>query len=108
MDGKFAVSKSPLDTEMSVLLHDLLGIVKVAVISGGSCLQFKKQFFSNLPHDGRLNSLSLLPVYGTHFYRYNCELGKIYSEDFNGVEKKKIIDSLRKALADVSFKIGTY
>jgi len=35
-------------------------------------------------------------------------MGKIYSEDFNGVEKKKIIDSLRKTLAAVSFKIGTY
>jgi hypothetical protein len=36
LDGTLAESKSSLDTEMSALLHDLLGIVKVAVISGGA------------------------------------------------------------------------
>jgi len=51
---------------MSALLHDLLGIVKVAVISGGSWPQFEKQIFSNLPHDVRLNDLLLLPAYGTY------------------------------------------
>ena len=35
LDGTLAESKSSLDAEMSALLHDLLGIVKVAVISGG-------------------------------------------------------------------------
>ena len=33
LDGTLAESKSSLDTEMSALLHDLLGIVKAAVIS---------------------------------------------------------------------------
>jgi FMN phosphatase YigB (HAD superfamily) len=32
LDGTLAESKSSLDAEMSRLLHDLLGIVKVAVI----------------------------------------------------------------------------
>jgi hypothetical protein len=35
LDGTLAESKSSLDGEMLALLHDLLGIVKVAVISGG-------------------------------------------------------------------------
>jgi len=35
LDGTLADSKSALDAEMSALLHDLLGIVQVAVISGG-------------------------------------------------------------------------
>jgi hydroxymethylpyrimidine pyrophosphatase-like HAD family hydrolase len=34
LDGTLAESKSSLDTEMSTLLSDLLGIVKVAVIPG--------------------------------------------------------------------------
>ena len=33
LDGTLAESKSAVDPEMSGLLHDLLGIVKVAVIS---------------------------------------------------------------------------
>jgi hydroxymethylpyrimidine pyrophosphatase-like HAD family hydrolase len=36
LDGTLAPSKSALDGEMSTLLHDLLGVVKVAVISGGA------------------------------------------------------------------------
>ncbi|MBI3476356.1 MAG: hypothetical protein HY010_11535 [Acidobacteria bacterium] len=34
LDGTLAESKSSLDVEMSVLPHDLLGIVKVAVFPG--------------------------------------------------------------------------
>jgi len=105
LDGTLAESKSPLDAEMSALLRDLLGIVNVAVISGGDWPQFEKQILSNLPHDERLKNLSLLPTCGTKFYQYNGDWEKIYSEDFNAVEKKKIIDSLRKALEIAGFKI---
>jgi phosphomannomutase len=48
LDGTLAESKSPLDAEMSALLHDLLGIVKVAIISGGGWPQFEEQVLSNL------------------------------------------------------------
>jgi len=34
---------------MTALIHDLLSIVKVAVISGGDWLQFEKQVLSGLP-----------------------------------------------------------
>jgi len=105
LDGTLAVSKSSLDAEMSTLLHDLLGVVKVAVISGGGWPQFEKQILFNLPHDGRLNNLSLLPTCGTQFYHYTGKWEKIYSEDFNEAEKKKIISSLRNALEAVNFKI---
>jgi trehalose-6-phosphatase len=60
LDGTLAESKSSLDPEMSGLLHDLLGVVKVAVISGGDWPQFEKQVVSKLPHDERLTELSLL------------------------------------------------
>jgi hydroxymethylpyrimidine pyrophosphatase-like HAD family hydrolase len=42
LDGTLAVSKSPLDAEMATLLGAILGIVKVAVISGGNWPQFEK------------------------------------------------------------------
>src|ERR1017187_8326242 len=82
LDGTLAESKSALDAEMSALLHDLLGIVKVAIISGGGWPQFEKQLLSNLPHDERLEGLSLLPTCGTEFFRYSGDWKKIYSEDF--------------------------
>src|ERR1035441_7205636 len=79
LDGTLAESKSSLDAEMSKLLHDLLGVVKVAVISGGDWPQFEKQVLSHLPHDQRLENLSLLPTCGTKFFRYSGDWKKIYS-----------------------------
>ena len=105
LDGTLAESKSSLDTEMSVLLHDLLDIVKVAVISGGDWPQFEKQLLSNLPHDERLANLSLLPTCGTKFFQYAVDWKKIYSEDFTADEKEKIISSLNKALGVAGFKV---
>src|ERR1700684_1392971 len=89
---------------MSGLLHDLLLIVRVAVISGGDWPQFEKQLLSNLPKDKHLKHLSLLPTCGTKFYRYTKGWKKIYSEDFTPEQKKKIISSLKEAVAKLGFK----
>jgi phosphomannomutase len=104
LDGTLAESKSSLDAEMSVRLHDLLGVVKVAVISGGGWPQFEKQLLSNLPHDERLANLSLLPTCGTQFFRYKWDWEKLYSEDLTANEKEKITSSLRKAVEEAGFK----
>ena len=105
LDGTLAESKSSLDPEMSTLLQNLLGIIKVAVISGGDWPQFEKQLLSNLPHDEHLVNLSLLPTCGTKFFQYTGDWKKIYSEDFTADEKEKIIGSLKTALAATDFKI---
>lgn len=106
LDGTLADSKSAVDPEMAGLLHDLLAIVKVAVISGGGWPQFEKQFVSNLPHDKLLANLSLLPTCGTKFYRYeSADWKKIYSEDFTTDQREKILDSLKKAIGVADFKI---
>jgi HAD superfamily hydrolase (TIGR01484 family) len=105
LDGTLAESKSSLDKEMSALLHNLLGIVKVAVISGGDWPQFEKQLLHDLPHDERLVNLSLLPTCGTKFFQYSGDWKKIYSEDFTADEKEKILSSLKNALGEAGFKV---
>ena len=104
LDGTLAESKSPLDAEMSALLRDLLGVDKVAIISGGDWPQFEKQVLSHLPHDERLVNLSILPTCGTKFFQYNGDWKKLYSEDFTVDEKEKIVSSLNRALAAAGFK----
>ena len=106
LDGTLAESKSSLDTEMSTLLHDLFGIVKVAIISGGDWPQFEKQVISHLPHDHSLTNLSVLPTCGTKFFRYSGSWKKIYSDDFTPDEAKKIINALSKAFDASGFKVA--
>jgi HAD superfamily hydrolase (TIGR01484 family) len=105
LDGTLAPSKSPVDAETLTLLHDLLGIVKVAVISGGAWAQFEKQVLSNLPHDDRLVNLSLLPTCGPKFFQYAGDWKELYSEDFTPEEKEKIVSSLQKAVEMAGFGV---
>ena len=104
LDGTLAESKSSLDPEMATLLGTLLGIVKVAVISGGNWPQFQQQLLSNLPHDERLKNLSILPTCGTKFYQYKSGWEILYSEDFTSEQKQKIIGSLQKAIELSGFR----
>ncbi len=104
LDGTLAESKASLDAEMAALLQRLLGIVKVAVISGGDWPQFEKQLLANLAQDKRLANLSLLPTCGTKFFRYTGDWEKIYSEDLTPDDKKKIASSFQKALSATGFK----
>jgi len=105
LDGTLAPSKSALGPDMAALLHNLLGIVKVAVISGGNWPQFEKQLLSNLPEDKRLANLSVLPTCGTKFFQYSSDWKELYSEDFTAKEKEQIISSLDKAFGEAGFKV---
>ena len=105
LDGTLAPSKSPLDAEMSTLLHVLLGVVQVAIISGGAWLQFQKQVLSNLPQDERLARLSILPTCGTQFFQYTGEWTRLYAEDFAADEKKKIVSSFTGAVNAAGFHV---
>lgn len=104
LDGTLATSKSSPDAEMSALLHQLLGVVRVAVISGGDWAQFELQLLSQLPRDEHLANLSLLPTCGTQFFEYSGDWTKLYSEDLTAGEKAKIVASLEKALASSQFE----
>jgi phosphomannomutase len=107
LDGTLAKSKSSLDSEMAALLHALLGIVRVAVISGGAWPQFEAQVLANLPRDEGLANLSLLPTCGTKFFRYEGAWKELYSEDLTEDERIKIVDALKKALRESGFEATT-
>ena len=98
LDGTLAESKSAIDAEMAQLLDHLLGLVKVAVISGGDWQQFEDQVLTHLGRDERLKNLSLLPTCGTRFYRYGNHWELLYAEDFTAVEKAQILDALQRTI----------
>jgi phosphomannomutase len=103
LDGTLAKSKSALDAETSGLLSALLGIVEVAVISGGAWAQFEAQVLSYLPSGEHLSKLSLLPTCGTQFFAYDGAWKKLYSEELSADERTKIVDALKHALEASGF-----
>ena len=105
LDGTLAESKRSLDAEMSSLIHALLGVVRVAIISGGAWPQFEGQVLAELPRDQRLTSMSLLPTCGTKFLAYEGAWRELYSEDLSADEKTKIAGALKKSLAESGFVI---
>lgn len=107
LDGTLALSKSPLDAEMAKLFASLLGIVKVAVISGGAWPQFEKQVLAKLPAHAVFANLAILPTCGTKFYQYTSEWKPIYSEDFSELEKKKITAAFRHAINSLELTFAT-
>jgi HAD superfamily hydrolase (TIGR01484 family) len=105
LDGTLAESKMPPDAEMAALLHDLLGIISVAVISGGDWPQFEIQLLSTLPHDERLAQLSLLPTSGTKFFSYTGAWKQIYEEDLTAAETEKIVNAFKQAVAEAGITV---
>jgi HAD superfamily hydrolase (TIGR01484 family) len=99
LDGTLAESKSALDAEMAQWLGRLMEVSQVAVISGGAWPQFQSQLLANLPKDGRLDRLFLLPTSGTRFLRHeDGDWKQLYAEDFTPEQKTKIIDALNACL----------
>jgi HAD superfamily hydrolase (TIGR01484 family) len=103
LDGTLAPSKSSLAPETAGLLRDLMGIIKVAVISGGAWAQFEKQLLTDLPQDSYLANLSLLPTCGTKMFQYNGKWTELYSEDLTQEQKRKITESLDKAAGEAGY-----
>lgn len=99
LDGTLAPSKSPLPDQIAEALGRLLEKIEVCVISGGKFEQFESQLINNLKvREHLLLRLHIMPTCGTQYYRYEDikdEWVKIYSEDFNESEKKRIIAALR-------------
>ena len=100
LDGTLAPSKSSISPEIASLLHDLLKIMKVAVISGGSWTQFEEQLLARLPSDDSFENLYLLPTCGTKMYSYSGQWSKVYAEDLTDEQRAQIISALEIALRE--------
>ena len=106
LDGTLAPSKGAVDEEMGGLLARLMGVARVAVISGGDWPQFEKQVLDHLPKDAPLASLSILPTSGTKFYEFDGAWKARYAEDLSADERKRILDAFAKTLDQSGFKPG--
>lgn len=100
LDGTLAVSKSPIEPATVELLDSLLAIVRVAVISGGSWMQFERQLLSGLVASEHLDRLSLLPTCGTQFYEYDATWKLRYSESFDEDDRQAITSALQQVVRD--------
>jgi HAD superfamily hydrolase (TIGR01484 family) len=103
LDGTLAESKSAIDDEMGTLLAALLGVIRVAVISGGDLPQFQAQIVAHLPAGADLKNLSLLPTTGTRFYQFDGAWKKLYSDDLSAAQKQQIVAALKGAVAASGF-----
>lgn len=104
LDGTLAKSKAPLDDEMGSLLERLLGVVRVAIISGGDFPQFQTQVIEHLPAGSNLANLSILPTSGTKFYQYRGGWQELYADDLSDADKQSIENALEKAVMQSGFQ----
>ncbi len=105
LDSTLTASKANLDKEMSVLLCKLLKNKIVAVMGGGSYVQFQKQFLKYFQCPKKyLKKLFLLPACGSAMYQY--DRGKwnlVYQNNLTSLEKKTISDAFKKACKDINY-----
>lgn len=104
LDGTLAPSKSALDDEMAAHIQMLLGVARVAIISGGDFPQFQKQVLAQLPPGTNLVNLAILPTDGTKFFRYDGTWDKLYSEDLSDAQKHQIENALEAAVAQTGLQ----
>ena len=105
LDGTLAESKAAVDPEMAGLLERLLGVVRVAIISGGALPQFQEQVLAKLPATAHLEKLSILPTCGTKFLVWKAGgWQQLYSEDLSAAQRQKIVSSLDAAVDASGFR----
>ena len=103
LDGTLVETKSPMKTEMSLLIARLLKVKKVAIIGGGKYETFQELFIRKLKCPKQLlRKLFLFPTTATAFYKYNHGWKKIYTKLLTASE----IIQIKKAFKNVFNEIG--
>lgn len=103
-DGTLNASKVPIDTEMKVLLRQLLEKKLVAIISGSGFDYYKLNILDVLDcPDELLQKLFLFPTSSTRFYRFDGEWKQVYADDIPVEERQLIKDAFEKAYQDIGY-----
>lgn len=105
IDGTLTLTKAPMDSEMAMLIAQLLAVKKIAIIGGGKYALFRKQLapLRKLKIPKSLSErLFLFPATATSFYLYRSGWKKMYAFQLSRVERNNI----KKAFREVFKKIG--
>lgn len=105
LDGTLTLSKTAIDDEISSLLCKLLEKKIVAIVSGGSYGQFKKQFLSGFKCKTALfKNLALFPTSGSSGYLYrDGNWQKVYEHVLSNSEKKSIKNAFSAAFLGIGY-----
>jgi len=106
LDGTLTESKSSLDSEMALLLRELLRKRYVAVSSGCSFQQFKTQFLSKLPRKTNLRNLFLFPTCSASGYFYDTRLRRFFKAYSNLITKqdaKRIVQTFDLVFKEIHY-----
>ena len=106
LDGTLTESKSSLDSEMALLLRELLRKRYVAVSSGCSFQQFKTQFLSKLPRKTNLRNLFLFPTCSASGYFYDTRLRRFFKAYSNLITKqdaKRIVQTFDRVFKEIDY-----
>ena len=100
LDGTLAPSKGPISEDMAYALKDLLNVVQVCVISGGTQEQIFSQVVDRLPSGTRLRNLHIMPTSGAKYLKKHFGSWKtIYEETLTDDEVFKIVQVMHVSAA---------
>ncbi len=106
LDGTLSDSKQNITEEMFHSLEALSNITKVAVISGGSFEQVKKQLLFD--KNRVIENIILLPAEGSQRYQYDSHKNEWilkYKEGFSKKIRDKVVKLLEEIVVDERFEI---
>lgn len=105
LDGTLAESKQRMSADTGELLADLLTHIPVAIMSGGSWIQFQHQFLTGFPPQAKLDRLYLFPTNAAmcFVHRSGSWLPQ-YDHSFSAQEKKKIVDAFDESFKEVAWQ----
>lgn len=107
LDGTLALTKAPMDAEMTDLMTQLLAKKQVAVIGGGKYELFQEQLLAPLSEapEELLKNLSLFPTTSTRYYRYGTGgWEKVYAHELSEEERTRITQTFERVFAEIGYQ----
>ncbi len=107
LDGTLALTKAPMDAEMTQLMMELLAKKQVAVIGGGKYELFQQQLLAPLASASPdlLKNLSLFPTTSTRYYRYAAGAWeKVYAHELSAEERARITATFERVFAEIGYQ----